>query len=309
MPSSGKSACFAVSDVEESNAVGLLGYLGPDLRNTLDATQLTPFEEFAGCVVHDFRNVLAIIGSALRLVDRHADNRGKLDDLLQAVQASVAYGMSLTSDLLAFVHDRQERCRPDNLNDLLASSQAVLSLAAGPNISIISHPRPALPACAIDRRGFQSALLNLVINARDAMPAGGKIDISTSLVDENGDDWAAGPGAVRVRVQDEGSGMPHEVVRRVFEPFYTTKGATGTGLGLPQVCAFAKRVGGGVIVESEPGRGTTVDLLLPAHVDGVDQPLGLWRQLDRWTNEGGALREEMPTPRSDLRLDDGNREA
>ena len=294
MPSSGKSACFAASDIEKSNAVGLLGYLAPDLRNTLDGTQLTPLEEFAGCVVHDFRNVLAIIGSALRLVDRHADNRRKLDELLKAVQASVAYGMSLTSDLLAFVHDRQEPCRPDNLNDLLVGSQTVLSLAAGPNISIVPHPGPALPACAIDRRGFQSALLNLVLNARDAMPRGGKIDISTRLVDENGNDWTAGRGAVRVRVKDEGAGMPHDVVGRVFEPFFTTKGATGTGLGLPQVCAFAKRVGGGVIVESEPGRGTTVDLLLPAHVDGVDQPLGLWRQLDRWTNQGGALRDHTP---------------
>lgn len=306
--SCGVSAWLAPSEAETPHAArNFLGYSGDDPRGLHHGMQLTRLEEFAGSVAHDFRNILAIIRSALHLAERQADDRGKLTEFLSAAHSCVDQGMTLTSDLLAFVHEQKEPVGPKDLNALLADFETVLGLAAGPGISIVTHPGPGVPPCTIDRRGFRSALLNLVLNARDAMPSGGEIHISTNLVNESGGDWTDGRGAVRVRIRDQGSGMPESVVHRVFEPFFTTKAANGTGLGLPQVCAFAERAGGGVILESGPGKGTTVDLLLPVH--DADPQSGFWRQLDRWINEGGAPAADFRRHNSEVEFDDAIGEA
>ena len=124
---------------------------------------------------------------------------------------------------------------------------------------------PDVPSCRIDPPQFNAAILNLVINARDAMPEGGEVRISTaSIAAERSTLDAAPVNYVRVRVEDNGSGMPDEVLQKVFQPFFTTKGERGTGLGLAQVGAFVHDAGGHVRVVSDPGQGTTVDLFFPA---------------------------------------------
>ena len=143
--------------------------------------------------------------------------------------------------------------------------------------------------CLIDPTLFNAAILNLVVNARDAMPDGGEIRIATSLIslsesDDAGDDLFC----VVVRIIDPGAGMTEVVRDRIFDPYFTTKGETGTGLGLPQVVSFMRASGGCLNVNSEPGAGTSFDLYFPV----CDSPgligTSLWRQLDRWSNEGGS---------------------
>ncbi len=141
-----------------------------------------------------------------------------------------------------------------------------LRYGAGPGIRIVLELASDIPKCLIDPSQFDAAVINLAINARDAMPNGGEIQISTERWPvETTTSGSAVPGTyVRVRVKDSGQGMPAEVVRKVFDPFFTTKGEKGTGLGLPQVYAFMRRIGGYVDVISEQGIGTTFDLLFPS---------------------------------------------
>jgi signal transduction histidine kinase len=126
----------------------------------------------------------------------------------------------------------------------------------------------------IDPSQFDAAVLNLVVNARDAMPHGGEVRISTERwVVETASSGSPAPGAyVRVCVKDSGQGIPAEVVRKVFDPFFTTKGEKGNGLGLPHVYAFMRRIGGHVSVTTEWGRGTTFDLLFPSVEPDVPFP-------------------------------------
>ena len=153
-----------------------------------------------------------------------------------------------------------------------------------------------MPPCRIDAPQFSAAILNLVINARDAMPDGGEIGISSDLISLcETEDPSLDPKAVVIRIIDQGEGMPKTVRDRIFDPYFTTKGETGTGLGVPQVAAFMRASGGCMNVSSEPGMGTSFDLYFPV----CDSPgligTSLWRQLDRWGNEGGQ--SSSPPPR------------
>ena len=142
----------------------------------------------------------------------------------------------------------------------------LLEYSAGPETRIVLELASDVPKCLIDQSQFDAAVLNLVVNARDAMPHGGEIRISTERwVAETAISGSPEPGAyVRVCVKDSGQGIPAEMVRKVFDPFFTTKGEKGNGLGLPHVYAFMRRLGGHVSVTSEWGRGTTFDLLFPS---------------------------------------------
>jgi signal transduction histidine kinase len=154
----------------------------------------------------------------------------------------------------------------ENLNECLKKLELFLQSGVGPEIRIVLQLAPDISRCLIDQAQFNAAVLNLVVNARDALPTGGIIDISTER-------WAINtvtadaplPGLyVRVQVKDNGQGMSPEVARRVFDPFFTTKGERGTGLGLPQVSAFMRLINGHVSIASELGVGTTVSLFFPS---------------------------------------------
>ena len=230
------------------------------------ATQrLASLGEMTGGIVHDFRNILAVIESGLRLAEKHSGEPEKASVFIAGVHDGIDRGLKLTSQLLTFARQRKFEAREGDANELLRQLELFLRYGAGPGIHIVFELAPDIPNCLLDPSQFNAAILNLVVNARDAMPNGGELQISTER-------WQVGtttqdlpvPGIyVRVRVKDRGQGMPPETLKRIFDPFFTTKGERGTGLGLPQVCAFMRLIGGHVSVASEREKGTTVDLLFP----------------------------------------------
>ena len=238
------------------------------------AQSLAALGEMTGGIVHDFRNILAIIGSSLTLAERHSGDPEKLRAFITKAQEGVRRGTKLTAQLLAFAKEHDLAARVRNLNECLKKLELFLKAGAGPEIRVVFQLATNIPRCLIDRAQFNAAILNLVVNARDALPKGGTIEISTERwVVNSATVDAPLPGIyVRVQVKDDGLGMPPEVTRRVFDPFFTTKGERGTGLGLPQVSAFMRLINGHVSIASERGVGTTVSLFFPsaeANEDGA----------------------------------------
>jgi signal transduction histidine kinase len=233
--------------------------------------RLAALGEMTGGIAHDFRNLLAAIESGLRLAEKSSEQPEKVRFYLAAAREGIGRGVKLTSQLLAFAKQQElEPCAGD-VNSLLRNLELLLKYSAGPGIRIVLELASDIPKCLIDQSQFDAAVLNLVVNARDAMPHGGEIRISTERwVAETAISGSPAPGPyVRVCVKDSGQGIPAEMVRKVFDPFFTTKGEKGNGLGLPHVYAFMRRLGGHVSVTSEEGRGTTFDLLFPsAEPDG-----------------------------------------
>ena len=231
------------------------------------ATQrLAALGEMTGGIVHDFRNLLAIIESSLRLAEKSSEQPEKVRIYIAAVREGIDRGVKLTSELLAFTKHQELEASAGDVNALLGNLELLMRYSAAPGIRIVLKLASDIPKCRIDPSQFDAAVLNLVVNARDAMPNGGELQISTERyrVESAVSDSPAPGTYVRVRVKDSGQGMAAEVLRKVFDPFFTTKGDRGTGLGLPHVYAFMRMVGGHVSVTSEPGSGTTVDLLFPS---------------------------------------------
>src|SRR5689334_8358511 len=231
------------------------------------ATQrLAALGEMTGGIVHDFRNLLAITESSLRLAEKSPEQPEKVRVYIAAARQGIDRGVKLTSQLLAFTKRQELEASAGDVNALLRSLELLMRYSAAPGIRIVLKLASDIPKCLIDPSQFDAAVLNLVVNARDAMPNGGELQISTERCGvETAISESPAPGTyVRVRVKDSGQGMPAEVVRKVFDPFFTTKGERGTGLGLPHVYAFMRMVGGHVSVTSELGSGTTVDLLFPS---------------------------------------------
>ncbi|WP_300779423.1 ATP-binding protein [Enhydrobacter sp.] len=217
-------------------------------------------------IVHDFRNILAIIGSSLTLAERHLGDPQRIDAFIGRAQDGVRRGTKLTAQLLTFAKEPDPVTRVRNLNECLQKLELFLNSGVGPEIRIVLQLAPDISECLLDQAQFNAAIVNLVVNARDALPKGGTIEISTER-------WAINtvtvdgprPGRyVRLQVKDNGQGMSPEVARRVFDPFFTTKGERGTGLGLPQVSAFMRLINGHVSIASELEVGTTVRLFFPA---------------------------------------------
>ena len=215
--------------------------------------------QLTGGIAHDFNNLLTVIqGSADILTrDQLADDRRKrfANAIVQAAENAAV----LTSQLLAFA--RRQPLKPEvvDLSLLVAGMTDLLDRTMSERIRIETRLDPAVCPVTVDRNQLQSAILNIASNARDAMSDGGILRVSvTSMPSASGERMAA------VSISDTGSGMDSETVSRIFEPFFTTKmTGKGTGLGLSQVYGFATQSGGDVLVDSAPGKGTTVTILLP----------------------------------------------
>ena len=230
------------------------------------AQKMEAIGQLTGGVAHDFNNLLTVILGSLeqleRLVPAEPARR-----LIQAATRGAERGARLTQSLLSFA--RRQSLRPEtvNLNRVIKDFGDLLRGAAGDHVQVQFLLSPTVDPCRVDPAQFQAALLNLVVNARDAMPEnGGRVSIETDSVTlDAGDSVDVAPGRyVRVTVSDTGRGMPPEVAERAFEPFYTTKEVgKGSGLGLSQVYGFVKQSGGHIELSSEPGVGTTVRLCLP----------------------------------------------
>ena len=231
--------------------------------------KLEALGQLTGGIAHDFNNVLAIVIGNLQLLDeRNRDREAK--DLLGDALWAAERGAELTHQLLAYARQQPLDPQAIDVNDLIRGMTDLLRRTLHASISIRERLADDLWPTLIDRIQLESAIVNLIVNARDAMPAGGELTIET--LDTRLDEGAKMAGTepvvpgeyVMVAVRDTGVGMTPEVAERAFEPFYTTKGpARGSGLGLSMVYGFVKQSGGHVRVMSEQGGGTSIELFLP----------------------------------------------
>jgi signal transduction histidine kinase len=233
------------------------------------AQKMEAIGHLTGGIAHDFNNLLQVMTGNLSMIGRLACDNGRILGYVKAAEQAAEQGARLTSSLLAFARRQSLQMERVNVNALLQEFQPILLRVISADIRLSTFLGPGLPDCEADPAHFQSAILNLVINARDAMPEGGQLSITTGLTALGEEDLLANPDAgpgrfVSVSVQDSGCGMTVEVLARVFEPFFTTKEAgKGSGLGLSQVYGFARQSGGHVHLSSQPGTGTCVTLYLP----------------------------------------------
>ncbi len=267
----------AVRDAD-GNVIGRVGMIR-DVTEELKrqkalsvAQRMEAFGQLTGGIAHDFNNLLTVITGNHELLEMRLQDERQLA-LLKRAQTAAEMGARLTSRLLTFARRRQFSASLLSLNEQITQMVDLLRRSIGEQITLTTNLSPKLPLVKADPSEIENAVLNLAINARDAMPGGGTIVIETSahVVDGSGlsNDTKLKPGHyVRLSVTDTGSGMPPDVVSRAFEPFYTTKPhGKGTGLGLSTIHGFAQQSGGTVTLYSEPDIGTTVSIYLPS----VDQ--------------------------------------
>ncbi|MDP1615970.1 PAS domain-containing protein [Phenylobacterium sp.] len=240
------------------------------------AQRLETVGRLTGGVAHDFNNLLTVVIGGLDMILKNPADQARVTRLAEAALSAGRRGERLTRQLLAF--SRRQELRLDNLAvaPLVEQVEPLVRRAAGEAIHLVIDCAPDVGAARLDAAQFEAALLNLVVNAADATPAGGQIRIEaarTTLAE--GEVREAEPGDyVRISVTDTGAGMAPDVLDHVFEPFFTTKETgKGTGLGLAQVYGFIRQCGGAVEVRSAPGEGSTISLYLPA-ADHAD-PLAL----------------------------------
>ncbi|WP_235562739.1 PAS domain S-box protein [Brevundimonas sp. Root1423] len=232
----------------------------------MHAQRMEAVGRLTGGVAHDFNNLLTVVIGALDIMLRSPNDAAKRQKLGEAALAAARRGEGLTHQLLAF--SRRQALRPEavDLNAQIRESEPLLRRAVGEAVEFRLKLRRGGARVSVDPSQFEAALLNLVVNARDALGDKGQITVQTEACTvEAGEvtDLAAGD-YVCVTVTDNGSGMPPEVIARVFEPFFTTKAVgKGTGLGLSQVYGFARQSGGAAHIISTVGRGTGIKLYLP----------------------------------------------
>jgi PAS domain S-box-containing protein len=228
------------------------------------AERMQALGELAGGMAHDMRNILQMVRSASALINDVVEEPDQIIALLDALNVAVERGDAVASRLLAFARRSDLSAAPVNAAELLEDLRLVLERTLGRAYACDVTVEPGLPHLMADRRQLEAALVNLAVNARDAMPDGGVVRLSATL-DEVAEGGELKPGRyVRLEVTDNGTGMDEATLARVLEPFFTTKPAEqGTGLGLPMAKGFAEQSGGGLALRSAPGLGTTVMLWLP----------------------------------------------
>jgi signal transduction histidine kinase/CheY-like chemotaxis protein len=231
--------------------------------------------QLIGGVAHDCNNLLTVIVGNLNIVQRHLESLSeapaeRLRRVINNAMRGAERATTITKHLLTFSRKQPHDPRPLNIGKLIHGLSDFLRRTLGETMTLDIIAADGLWLAEADPVQLEAAILNLAVNARDAMNAGGKLTITTdnTRLDESYcqqyRDLVAGP-YVRIAVNDTGTGMPKDVLERVFEPFFTTKAAgQGTGLGLAQVHGFVKQSGGHVEIDSEPGQGTTVMICLPA---------------------------------------------
>jgi len=228
------------------------------------AQKMEAVGQLTGGIAHDFNNLLTVISGNLHFVAEMGHSNERLRRLAASMQRAVERAARLTGQLLAFA--RRQPLLPEVLrvDDLIRDFSPLVQRALGESVRLDIESDSALWACEIDPAQFEAAVLNLAINARDAMAKGGRLGIAVRNVrDEGGDDLPAGK-YVSVTVADTGSGMTPEVLAHAVEPFFTTKGVgRGSGLGLSQVYGFVQQSGGALRIDSRPGEGTRITLLFP----------------------------------------------
>jgi PAS domain S-box-containing protein len=235
----------------------------------LHAQKIDSIGNLAGGIAHDFNNILAAILGSASIMRRHLSDRVRLAKYVEIIESSARRGSSLTRQLLTFARKTQTITAPVDINALILETLDLYQRSVTKDISVQTNLSSELITVNGDDGQIQQALLNLFLNARDAMPDKGIITVSTALGVETALPSGAPAGLrgpfVEIRVSDTGHGIPTEIQDRIFEPFFTTKD-NGTGLGLSVVYGVLQNHGGHISLESTVGGGTTFSLFLPRHV-------------------------------------------
>ena len=238
-------------------------------RQLAQAQKMDAIGKLTGGMAHDFNNVLGVVIGNLELLGRVVADNALARELLAEALEGAHRGAELTRRLLAFARRQPLHPQPTQVNALVEGLVRLLSRILGENIELRLRLGSALPPILVDPAQLESALTNLVTNARDAMPHGGRLDVATRTAQLDAAYNALHPEVlpgdyVLIEVSDTGTGIPNELLGRIFEPFFTTKEpGRGSGLGLAMVFGFMKQSGGHVSVYTEEGRGTTFRLYLP----------------------------------------------
>ena len=242
------------------------------------AQKMKAVGQLTGGIAHDFNNILTVITGMVEALSEAVKTDPILAEMVKSIEEAAERGAQLTQRMLAFARKQPLQPRPIDLNDIVTRMVAMLQRTLGEDIAVKTVLANGLWPAQADPFQLEDAIVNLAVNARDAMPTGGELAIGTSNVhlDEN---YAAhnvevAPGDyVVVAIADTGVGMPPEVIEHAFEPFFTTKDVgRGTGLGLSMVYGFVKQSNGFVYIDSEKGQGTTVRLYLPRAENEQLQP-------------------------------------
>lgn len=256
--------------------------LGQQLRQ---AQKLEGIGTLAGGIAHDFNNILGIILTYTTVLDKLATNPAKFNGGVEAITKAVQRGASLVRQLLTFARQTDIKLGPVNVNDIIQELMKMLRATFPRTIEITSTLHKDIPMVTADASQVHQIILNLCVNARDAMPEGGSMSLETDVV-EQADLRSKFPEAsearyVHVCVSDSGTGMSTETMARIFDPFFTTKEAgKGTGLGLAVVYGVTKGHGGFIGVRSELGKGTAFDVYLPVRASSKAEPVEMGKGLD-----------------------------
>jgi PAS domain S-box-containing protein len=225
--------------------------------------------QLTGGIAHDFNNILTVIIGMMEILAEEVAGDSEIGSIAKTVSQAADRGAELTQRLLAFARKQPLRPREADVNALIIDAASLLRAALGEQIEIESLLDENAVRALVDTPQLTTALINLAVNARDAMPDGGRLTLETATVVLDGSQIATDdeirPGRyVMIAVTDNGSGIPASIRDKVFEPFFTTKGiGKGTGLGLSMVYGFVKQSGGHVSIDSEEGRGTSIRIFLP----------------------------------------------
>lgn len=229
------------------------------------AQKMEAIGQLTAGLAHDFNNLLQVVSGNLELALQRVGTDNTLRRIIENAERATQQGAKLTQQLLTFA--RKQRLEPKriNLNSLVVEFSEMLVRTLGERVDFRLDLKPGLPSCTLDPVHMEMALLNVLINARDAMPAGGKVTVATATLQDQ--DKVAGHhlpqgSYVVLCVHDEGQGMTPEVLQRATEPFFTTK-SPGTGLGLAMVHGFVQQSHGRLEIESTPGKGTVVRMIFP----------------------------------------------
>jgi signal transduction histidine kinase len=259
-----------------SNGQAIVGGIG-FLRETTErrriedalrqAQKMEAVGQLTGGIAHDFNNMLTVIAGNLELLESKLAHEPRLSRLVTSASLAASRAEKLTQQLLTFSRRQQLRPQPVDLNQIIVGMDDLLHRTVGETVEIHTSLAPNIWSAMADPNQLETALVNLVLNARDAIAAGGRITLETANVEIARGNAQIAPGAyAMLAIADTGSGMSEHVLAHVFEPFFTTKEVgKGTGLGLSTVLGIVKSHTGFLDVESEVGGGTTFRVYLPAH--------------------------------------------
>ena len=265
----------------------------------MQAQKMDALGKLTGGIAHDFNNLLTGIITGIELLKKRV-HEGRTDAVLRFADTalnSARSAASMTNRLLAFARQQPLDARPADLNDQVRSLEELLQRTIGEHISLNLELSEQGAVAQVDANQLESAILNLVINARDALPRGGSITIRTAALQCEGDADLADGSYVVLTVEDDGTGIAPDVLGKVFDPFFTTKPlGQGTGLGLSSIYGFARQSGGEARLSSVVGEGTHVSLVLPAAI-ATQSVAALVNDMPQGNGEHVLIVEDMPAVR------------